>query len=46
MCQRNIKNFELLYLPGKSHNLGGVFEKHKIYDFFVKNLLGQDAPGR
>lgn len=38
------KNFEQLYLPGKSHNLGGVFEMHKIHDFFVKNLLGQEVP--
>lgn len=38
------KNFEQLYLPGKTHALGGTFEIHKIYDHFVKNLLGQDVP--
>ncbi len=38
------KNFEQLYLPGKTHALGGTFELHKIYDHFVKNLLGQEVP--
>ena len=36
------KNFEQLYLPGKTHSLGGPFEMHKMHDFFVKNLLGQE----
>lgn len=38
------KNFEQLYLPGKTHSLGGPFEMHKTHDFFVKNLLGQEPP--
>ena len=38
------KNFEQLYLPGKTHNLGGPFEMHKMHDFFVKNLLRQEPP--
>ena len=38
------KNFEQLYLPGKTHSLGGPFEMHKMHDFFVKNLLGQEQP--
>lgn len=38
------KNFEQLYLPGKTHSLGGPFEMHKMHDFFVKNLLGQEPP--
>lgn len=38
------KNFEQLYLPGKTHSLGGPFEMHKMYDFFVENLLGQEPP--
>jgi len=38
------KNFDQLYLPGKSHSLGGAFEMHKIHDFFVENLLGQKVP--
>lgn len=38
------KNFEQFYLPGKTHSLGGPFEMHKMHDFFVKNLLGQEPP--
>ncbi len=38
------KNFDQLYLPGKGHSLGGAFEMHKIHDFFVESLLGQEAP--
>ena len=38
------KNFEQLYLPGKTHSLGGPFDMHKMHDFFVKNLLGQEPP--
>ena len=35
------KNFDQLYLPGKTHSLGGPFEMHKMHDFFVKNLMGE-----
>ena len=38
------KNFEQLYLPGKTHSLGGPFDMHNMHDFFVKNLLGQEPP--
>jgi dipeptidyl aminopeptidase/acylaminoacyl peptidase len=38
------KNFEQLYLPGKTHNLGGDFELHRLNDFFVKNLMHQEPP--
>lgn len=38
------KNFDQLYLPGKTHNLGGDFEIHKMQDFFVKHLLKQEPP--
>ena len=38
------KNFEQLYLPGKTHSLGGMFEFHKMYDHFVKYLLNQPVP--
>ncbi|MGM9759623.1 MAG: DPP IV N-terminal domain-containing protein [Parabacteroides sp.] len=38
------KNFEQLYLPGKTHSLGGPFELHKMHDFFVKHLKRQDPP--
>lgn len=38
------KNFEQLYLPGKTHSLGGPFEMRKMHDFFVKHLLKQEPP--
>ena len=38
------KNFEQLYLPGKTHSLGGPFEMHRLHDFFVKNLMNQEPP--
>ena len=38
------KNFEQLYLPNRGHGLGGKFERRRIADFMVKNLMGQDAP--
>lgn len=38
------KNFEQLYLPNHTHNLGGNFEMRRIHDFFVKNLMHQDPP--
>ena len=38
------KNFDQLYLPGKTHNLGSDFEIHKMQDFFVKHLLKQEPP--
>ena len=38
------KDFEQLYLPGKTHNLGGPYEMHRLHDFFVKHLLHQEAP--
>ena len=38
------KNFDQLYLPGRTHSLGATFEIHKMYDYFVEHLLGQPAP--
>lgn len=32
------KMFEQLYLPGKDHSLGGRYELHRLYDFFVRKL--------
>ena len=40
------KNFDQLYLPGKTHSLGGMFEIHKLYDFFVQHLLNQPVTER
>lgn len=38
------KNFEQLYLPGRTHSLGGPYEMHRLDDFFVKHLLNQEPP--
>ena len=38
------KDFDQLYLPDKTHALGGPFEMHKMHDFFVRHLLKQDPP--
>jgi len=38
------KDFELVALPGVGHTMGGDFGEHKRFDFFVKNLLGVEAP--
>ncbi|MGA2496600.1 MAG: DPP IV N-terminal domain-containing protein [Tepidisphaeraceae bacterium] len=39
------KNFELVVLPGSDHTDGGPFGRHKRQDFFVRSLLGVEAPG-
>lgn len=37
------KMFEQLYMPGKGHSLGGLYELHRLYDFFDRKLkTGQD----
>lgn len=33
------KMFEQLYIPGKGHSLGGLYELHRLYDFFDRKLL-------
>ncbi|MDD2437026.1 MAG: DPP IV N-terminal domain-containing protein [Massilibacteroides sp.] len=38
------KNFEQLYLPGRTHSLGGPYEMHRLDDFFVKHLYHQETP--
>ena len=38
------KDFELVFLPGEGHTMGGQYGEHKRYDFFVKHLYGIDPP--
>ncbi|MGE5421241.1 MAG: DPP IV N-terminal domain-containing protein [Chloroflexota bacterium] len=38
------KDFEYVFLPGQKHTSGGAYGERKRRDFFVKNLLGADAP--
>ena len=40
------KNFDQLYLPGRTHSLGAPFEIHKMYDHFVRHILEQPIPER
>ncbi len=38
------KDFELVFLPGTGHTLGGRFGDRKRYDFFVRTLQGRHPP--
>ena len=38
------KDFDLLVVPGAGHGLGGDFGTRKMYDFFVRHVLGQKPP--
>jgi dipeptidyl aminopeptidase/acylaminoacyl peptidase len=38
------KDFDLLVVPGMDHGSGGAYGDHKRYDFFVRHLLGANAP--
>lgn len=40
------KDFDLLVVPGMGHSDGGAYGRKKKRDFFVKHLLGTDAPDR
>ncbi len=40
------KMFDLLTVPGMGHSDGGPYGRKKKRDFFVKSLLGVDAPDR
>jgi dipeptidyl aminopeptidase/acylaminoacyl peptidase len=38
------KVFDLLVIPGGGHGMGGAYGERKMYDFFVRNLLGANTP--
>jgi dipeptidyl aminopeptidase/acylaminoacyl peptidase len=38
------KTFDLLYMPGRGHTLGGAYGELKRFDFFVRHLLGVEPP--
>jgi len=40
------KNFDLVVIPGSNHTDGGPYGRRKKRDFFVKQLLYVDPPGR
>ena len=38
------KVFDLLVIPGGGHGMGGEYGTRKMYDFFVRTLLGEATP--
>ena len=38
------KVFDLLVIPGGGHGMGGAYGERKMFDFFVRNLLGANRP--
>jgi len=38
------KTFDLLVIPGGGHDMGGAYGTRRLYDFFVRHLLGIDPP--
>ena len=38
------KYFDLLVIPGGGHGMGGAYGERKMYDFFVRNLIGATPP--
>jgi dipeptidyl aminopeptidase/acylaminoacyl peptidase len=38
------KVFDLLVIPGGGHGMGGAYGERKMYDFFVRSLLGATPP--
>jgi len=38
------KYFDLLVIPGGGHGMGGAYGERKMYDFFVRALLGAAPP--
>jgi dipeptidyl aminopeptidase/acylaminoacyl peptidase len=38
------KVFDLLVIPGGGHGMGGAYGERKMYDFFVRALLGATPP--
>ena len=38
------KKFDLLFLPGGGHGMGGAYGERALTDFFVHNLLGVEPP--
>jgi dipeptidyl aminopeptidase/acylaminoacyl peptidase len=38
------KVFDLLVIPGAGHGMGGAYGERKMFDFFVRSLLGATPP--
>ncbi len=40
------KDFDLVFVPGAGHGMGGEYGGRRMRDFFVRHLLGTDPPDR
>jgi len=40
------KDFDLVVVPGAGHGMGGPYGERRKNDFFVRHLLGKEAPDR
>lgn len=40
------KDFDLLVVPNGGHGAGGAYGQRRMQDFFVRHLLGSEAPNR
>ncbi|MCC7491582.1 MAG: prolyl oligopeptidase family serine peptidase [Fimbriimonadaceae bacterium] len=38
------KDFDLLYVPGGGHGVGGPYITRRMYDFWLRHLLGETPP--
>lgn len=41
---KEMKDFDMIFVPGMGHSSGGAYGEKKRRDFFVKNLLGVEPP--
>jgi len=40
------KDFDLIFVPGAGHGMGGRYGNRRMKDFFLKHLQGKDPPNR
>ena len=40
------KDFDLVFVPGAGHGMGGEYGSRRMRDFFVRHLLGTETPDR
>jgi dipeptidyl aminopeptidase/acylaminoacyl peptidase len=40
------KDFDLVFVPGADHGMGGNYGNRRLEDFFVRHLLGAEPPNR
>ena len=40
------KDFDLLFIPGGGHGMGGAYGERRMRDFFVRHLHGVEPPNR